>query len=385
MTAGILPVDLDWVGRAEHLAASFARGAAELDQTANFPFDNVRRLHDVGLLTLRAPRRFGGAAATLAEAARVVGAIAGGEPATALVLAMNYIQHAGIARNPRWPEHLKERVFRDASAGVSLINALRVEPDLGTPARGGLPETIARRCGDGWRLSGRKIFSTGAPILSWYAVWARTDEAEPRVGTFLVPAGLLGTRIEETWDHLGLRASGSHDIVFDDVVLRSEHAVDIRSPAEWTSGDAQEMHLESGVLLSALYDGIARAAFGWLVDFLQTRTPTNLGRPLATLPRVEEAVGEAEMRMRTNARLITSLAADIDEGRAPPASDANAVKSVVTNNAVAVVETALSLTGNHGLSRHNPLQRHYRDVLCGRVHTPQDDAVKIMLGRAALA
>ena len=81
--------------------------------------------------------------------------------------------------------------------------------------------TIARRTETGWRLSGRKIYSTGAPILKWYAVWARTDEPEPRVGMFLVPAGLPGTWIVETWDHLGLRASGSHDVVFEDVVFRS--------------------------------------------------------------------------------------------------------------------------------------------------------------------
>ena len=52
--------------------------------------------------------------------------------------------------------------------------------------------------------------------------------------------------------------------------------------------------------------------------------------------------------------------------------------------AVAVVEDALSLSSNHGLTRANPLERHYRDVLCGRVHTPQDDATRINLGRAAL-
>ncbi|MOA57020.1 putative acyl-CoA dehydrogenase YdbM [compost metagenome] len=56
----------------------------------------------------------------------------------------------------------------------------------------------------------------------------------------------------------------------------------------------------------------------------------------------------------------------------------------VTENAVAVVEKALELTGNHGLSRHNPLQRHYRDVLCGRVHTPQRDSVWITSGKTAL-
>lgn len=66
------------------------------------------------------------------------------------------------------------------------------------------------------------------------------------------------------------------------------------------------------------------------------------------------------------------------------ASESNIVKLTVTNNAIAVVEDALSLAGNHGLTRANPLERHYRDVLCGRVHTPQDDATRLHAGRLAL-
>ena len=64
--------------------------------------------------------------------------------------------------------------------------------------------------------------------------------------------------------------------------------------------------------------------------------------------------------------------------------ESNIVKLTVTNNAVTAVEEALSLTSNHGLSRNNPLERHYRDVLCGRVHTPQDDATRVAAGRLAL-
>jgi alkylation response protein AidB-like acyl-CoA dehydrogenase len=63
---------------------------------------------------------------------------------------------------------------------------------------------------------------------------------------------------------------------------------------------------------------------------------------------------------------------------------ADVIKLTVTNNAVAVVEDALSLTGNHGLTRANPLERHYRDVLCGRVHPAQDDATRAGAGRLAL-
>ncbi len=88
--------------------------------------------------------------------------------------------------------------------------------------------------------------------------------------------------------------------------------------------------------------------------------------------------------MAVNARLIDSFAGDFDDGVVLSASESNIIKLTVTNNAVTVVEDALSLTSNHGLTRANPLERHYRDVLCGRVHTPQDDATRVNAGRLAL-
>ena len=272
---------------------------------------------------------------------------------------------------------------REAAEGVALINALRVEPELGSPARGGLPSTIARRTETGWRLSGRKIYSTGAPILKWYAVWATTDEAETRVGLFLVPAGLPGTRIVETWDHLGLRASGSHDVIFEDVVFPLDHEIDVRKPEEWRTPDFTQATVHA-IFIAAIYDGVARAARDWLLGFLKSRVPANLGSPLATLPRSQEILGAIEARLIVNTRLIESFAMDFDDGVLLSAAESNAIKLTVTNNAVSIIEDALSLTGNHGLSRANPLERHYRDVLCGRVHTPQDDATRLGLGRSAL-
>jgi alkylation response protein AidB-like acyl-CoA dehydrogenase len=80
---------------------------------------------------------------------------------------------------------LVRKLTSETVEGVALINALRVEPDLGSPSRGGLPATIARKTETGWRLRGRKIYSTGAPILKRYTVWAKTDEPNVRVGLFL--------------------------------------------------------------------------------------------------------------------------------------------------------------------------------------------------------
>lgn len=68
-----------------------------------------------------------------------------------------------------------------------MINAAQVEPRVGSPSHGSLPETIARRVGDQWRITGHKTYATGIPLLRWVAVLAVTDEPEPRLGSFLVP------------------------------------------------------------------------------------------------------------------------------------------------------------------------------------------------------
>lgn len=116
-------------------------------------------------------------------------AVGRADPSVALVTAQYLMTHAALARpdNP-WPAHVRGRVQKSAIEGPALVNALRVEPDLGTPARGGLPATVAAREDGGYRLTGRKTYCTGIPGLRWMLVWARTDDPEPLVGSFLVEA-----------------------------------------------------------------------------------------------------------------------------------------------------------------------------------------------------
>jgi alkylation response protein AidB-like acyl-CoA dehydrogenase len=367
---------------ARTLGAEFAVTASHYDETGDFPHDNFRRLHQAGLLALTAPAAHGGRGAGLSEAATVVGEIARGEPSTALILAMQYINLAALP-GKRWPEAVALRVLSDAATKGALINALRVEADLGTPLRGGLPATTARRTADGWSISGRKIYSTGVAGLSWWLVWARTDEDEPRVGLFLTPVDAPGLSIEETWNPLGMRATASHDAILNEAPIPLDHAVDLRAPAEWGERDAEQA-VWMAVLIGSLYDGVARAARDWLLKFLHERKPANLGAPLATAPRLQQAVGEIEELLTINARVLRSAARDADAGEPPAPGECNLLKLAVTENAISAVEKALKLCGNHGVSRHNPLERHYRNVLCARIHSPQEDMVRIAAGRAAL-
>jgi len=367
----------------DDLAGEFAANAGQVDRDGSFPFANFARLQEERLLGFTAPIEDGGSDAPLADVVDVVGTIGEGCASTALVFAMQLLHVKAASRNQTWPAHIRRKVARSAAQDGALINALRVEPALGSPARGGLPETIARRTGTGWSLSGHKIYSTGSPGLTWMVVFARTDEATPRVGQFLVAAKSPGVKIVETWDHLGLRGSGSHDVLFESVEIPEDHAVDLRAPEGWLRGDPDQAAWNN-LTIASLYTGVARAARDWLVGFLNDRVPANLGAPLASLPRMQEAVGGIEALLMANRRMIRTAAAEYDAGQAPSIAELGLIKTLTSENAITAVQEAIALTSNHGLSRRNPLERHLRDVLCARIHTPQSDSAKIAAGRLAL-
>lgn len=375
--------------RARQLGAKLRQVAARNDRLGALDLESLDALRRQGLAALSVPAAFGGPQRPFSDIVDIVGELGHADPSVALILAMQLFHTQCIVRSTTWPAAVRERVLREVASTGALLNALRVEPEQGSPVRGGLPATLAVHHADGWRLSGRKLYSTGAQALHWGIVWAATDDG--RIGEFLVPMEAPGVRIEETWDHAGLRASGSHDVVFTDVLLPLDHAVDIRLPAEWKARD-ETLNSWLPVLLAALYDGIARAAVTWWQDWIRLRVPSNLGASLATLPRFRAAAGEVQALLQTNAMLLWSAKHQFGFDHAPahdsgsrPRVAADLLKYTVTQNAITAVSRAVEAIGNHGLSRANPLERHLRDVLCSRIHQPQNDLILEGAGGRAFA
>ena len=360
-------VQADPIEAARRLAQDFARDASAHDRDGTFPFANFDALHAAGLLWLTVSRAAGGKGAGLDVARRVVMEVARGEPSTALVLAMHLTNHAVIARGDVWPVPLAQRLTDSLRTGPALVNRLQVEHEAGSPSYGALPQTRAVRTDAGWRITGRKRYATGAPLLAWLVVSAVTDEDTPRLGSFVVPGDAPGVSVIETWDTIGMRATGSHDVVFDGVTVVTGHAIELRPAAEGTSPDPLGSVWFMG-LTGAVYDGIARAARDEAVSFARCFAPAALGAPLSSVPHIQQAVGAMEVLLETNDRLLGSLAADASASRA--STTAPLVRLVVIENAIRAVDIALEITGNHGLVIGGALERHHRDVICGRTHPP---------------
>lgn len=364
------------------LATRFAQRAAAYDRSGEIATDNLDDVRAAGLLGLTIARADGGLGGGLRQIVEVIGTLAKGDPTTALIVGMHYLQHAVIAKATNWPQAARRQVIETALHEGALINALRVEPELGTPSRGGLPGTRITWVDGKPRLNGRKIYSTGSTALRWGTVWAATDEATPRVGQVLVDLTLPGVSIERSWNQMGMRATGSHTVVFDNVELPDTALVDLRAPEEWHTRDGS-LVVGHVLAIACLYDGVARAARDWLITFLHERVPTALGKPLATLPRFQTLLGEIDALLMVNESLIETALTKAESGHYPP-HEANLAKYVVTENAIKSVELGLAAIGNPALSQDNPLERHYRNVLCARIHTPQADVALAAAGKVAL-
>jgi alkylation response protein AidB-like acyl-CoA dehydrogenase len=383
--------------RVRAAAREIAPRADEYDRDATFPADGIAALWRAGLGNLTLSPERGGGGLSLLDTARVVRRIGAADASVALIWVM-HLAHLMLIEDPRFGlgDDARDTIIRSSLDGPALINALRVEPELGTPARGGIPATTASRIsGSGvadWRINGHKIYCTGSHGLRWLLVWASVGAGgggDVRVGPFVVDAEMSGIEVRETWDHLGMRASASHDVILTDVAVPADWA-GVLEPAGGAPGAGRDPVAVAvlNLLLSSLYLGVAEAARDRLADYLHERVPTSLGAPLASLPRFQAAVGEIASSLVGARRLLDGLARDLDAGDEQArraAADAGPIKMLVSRAVIGATEQAVALVGNPGLSRHLPLQRHLRDAMCSRTHTPQDDTIAGEVGRRTLA
>jgi alkylation response protein AidB-like acyl-CoA dehydrogenase len=376
------------VKRASAAAGAAAAHATRHDRDGTFPREGLAELAANGYLALVVPEELGGEGATITEMALGNLALAKGDASLALVVSMHSALLGRVRDAAAWPPTHFERVARDVAALRSghgaLINSLASEPEMGSPSRGGLPSTTAIRVGQRWRLHGRKTFSTGAPVLRWAVISAaaRVGDAEPYLASFVVPMTARGLRIEESWDTLGMRASGSHTVVLEDV------EVDADAEVPRVTAMTNSVPYERGwsLTVAAVYLGVAEAARDFAVHFARSRKPTALqGQAIATLPHIRERVGRIDLLLfQARAQLIGAARA----WDANPSSEMEAAlaaaKVTSSNNAVAIAEQAMRVVGGSSLDRSQPLERHFRDVRAGLHHPPQDDAALGLFAREAL-
>ncbi|MTH53066.1 acyl-CoA dehydrogenase [Bacillus mangrovi] len=369
----------DLYRKAIKFSKKFGSRAEEHDRNASFPFENFAELKEEGFLSLTIPESLEGKGISLYTFILLQEKLAQGDPATALSLGWHLGFLLSLRETGKWSPALYEKIAKEVTAEGKLINSAASEAKTGSPARGGKPETAAVREGTQWRITGRKIFASLAPILDYFIVTA-TIENTGEVGEFLVPREAEGLKIEETWDTLGMRGTRSDDLILDHVLLDDAALVGSRSKPGKPMSQGWLLHIP------ACYLGIAIAARNEAVNYARNYQPNSLPHPIMEVPEVRRKTAEMDLKLLTARQLMYSTAERWD--RYPdlrPALQAElaAAKYTATNHAIEVVDLAMRIAGGQSLLRSKPLERFYRDVRAGLHNPPSDDiTVKLMADRA---
>jgi alkylation response protein AidB-like acyl-CoA dehydrogenase len=361
------------------LSNQFSLRAHQFDVEGSFPHDNIQELRDSGYTSLTVPKKYGGQEICLYEMLRLQEKMAEGDGSTALSIGWHMGIMKNLAEKQTWKDTIFEMICEDVKKG-SLINSAATEPRTGSPTRGGKPETKAVKKGDSWVINGRKTFTTMAPVLDFFIVSASIENSN-EVGNLLIPKTASGLEIEETWDSIALRGTGSHDLILYNVVIPDEYFVE-KLGTEGKKPNGWLLHIP------ACYLGIARAAKRYAIEFALEYTPNSLTGPIADLPTVKQKIGEIELKILQSESILYSTALQWDQsdelGREKMGPILGAAKLTVTNTAISVVDLAMRIVGAKSLSAKNPLQRYYRDVRAGLHNPPMDDMTIQLLAKSAI-
>ncbi len=364
---------------AEGLTTGFADRAAQHDREASFPFENFAELRQAGLLGLTAPVEFGGRGEGVLTTVLLLERLARADGSTALALGWHLSNIGKLAESGAWSDAQRAAVFRAAVRDGGLLNSAASEHATGSPSRGGRPTTRARRDGDGWVLDGRKVYVTAAPALARFIVSAAVEDG---VAQFLVPAGAPGVRVEATWDAIGMRSSGSDDLVLDGARLAADARLDTAPKPGHSNGAGWALHTP------AVYLGVAQAARDFAAAFAASRQTNSMGAPIGEAPHVQERLARIEMALLPARTLLFTLAERWDAsppaGRAALGPALAACKSIAIQAGLTAVDEAMRVVGAPGLTRALPIERYYRDVRAGLHNPPMEDTVWPLLANAML-
>jgi alkylation response protein AidB-like acyl-CoA dehydrogenase len=360
--------------RCLELAADFATRSAEHDRDATHPTENYERLREEGLLALTIPTKWGGAGVGFLGHTIAFEALAQGCPSTALAFNMHASVVMPVLESPEVTTDAKRLIAELVVNQRRLIAGNFSEPGT-TSLIGEWPLSArARRVDCGYSITGRKMFASMLEAADYCMVMALPENAiSASAGIILlVPRHAEGRRVDPNWDTLGMRATRSDALILEDcrlpasaLVFQSDDIGPFRlAQASWFWGS-----------YTAVYLGVAAAAFQEAVDVVSARRPPGSTQSLAYHPDVRRHIAEMSADLEA-ARLVTYHSAWLSDTEGPTPRTTAALyraKYVVGEAAKRITRTALLLGGAHGIFKGSRLEQLFRDGALAPIQPPQAD------------
>ena len=346
--------------------------AAELDEQERFPFELIPKMGEIGLLGIPVAEEFGGVGMGTLEYVMAVEEISKACASTGVTISA----HTSLCC---WPiEHFgtqeqKEKYLPDLATGEKLGAFGLTEPNAGTDAA--MQRTTAEDKGDHWLLNGSKVFITNGEVADVYVVFAMTDKAAGNKGisAFLLEKGMEGFSFGSHEKKMGIRASSTCELVFEDVKVPKENLL-----GELNKGfQIAMMTLDGGRIgIAAQALGIAQGAIDETVKYVKDRV--QFGRPISKFQNTQFMLAEMQTRVDA-ARMLVCRAAAIKDAGEPYSSEAAMAKLFASETAREVTWRAVQLFGGYGYTRDYPVERMMRDAKITEIYEGTSEVQKMVI------
>jgi alkylation response protein AidB-like acyl-CoA dehydrogenase len=363
------------------MARDFARReilpvAAQLDREERFPSDIVRQLAEIGLMGVNVREEYGGAQAGPVAYVLALTEIAAACASTSVTMGVTNMV-AEVIQQFGTEEQRKKYIPRITSGAFPCASFALSEPGAGSDP--GAMKTTAKRDGDSWVLNGEKAWITSGAQAGVFVLWARTGgEGTAGISTFLVEPGTAGFSIGRHEDKLGLRASSTVALHFEDC----------RIPAAALLGEQSRgfriamMALDGGRLgISAQSLGIARAALEEATAYAKERK--QFGRPIAEFQAIQWMLADCATEWEAAWALLLRAAWLKEAGR-PFAKEASMAKVFASEHANAICARCFQIHGGYGYVKEVPIERHLRDVRVTTIYEGTSEVQRLVISRALL-
>ncbi len=366
----------------QDMTRNFAKGqiepiAAAIDQEQRYPEELVAQMAELGLMGIVFPEEYGGSGMDHVCYVIAVEEISRACASTGVILSAHVSLCCEPINRNGTPEQL-EKFLSPLAAGAKLGCFGLTEPGAGSDAVG--QKTTAVRDGDGWVINGTKNFITNAPQAGVCTFFAVTDKEKRSRGisAFVVEAGTPGFTVGKIEHKLGILASGTSELVFENCRLPQDALLG----EEGQGFKIALQTLDGGrVGIAAQAIGIGRAALEESVVYAKERE--QFGKPIASFQAIQWMLADMAMEIDA-ARLLTYRAARLQDQGARFSKEAAMAKLFASEAAMRATTKGIQIHGGYGYTKEYPAERHFRDAKITELYEGTSEIQRLVIAASLI-
>ncbi len=353
--------------------------AAEVDQLAEFPWDNKELLASQDILALPFPERYGGLGADLLTVCLAIEALSAACATTGLILAVHELASLPIVS--KGSDEQCQRWLPDLAAGRTLISFAITESGAGSDA--GSIAMRATRDGDDYVLDGAKRFITQGSVADLVVVFAVSDPGAKRhrnLSCFVVETNRPGFSVGRLEHKMGIRGSPTAELLFDAVRVPAANRIGAEGEGFAIAMSTFERS-RPGIAAQAV--GIAQGALEFAAHYATERI--QFGKPIAELQMVQALLADMDASTEAARQLLYAACAAIEAGDGDAARWAAVCKLVAGDTAMRVTTDAVQVLGGYGYLGEFPVERMMRDAKITQLYEGTQQIQRLVVARSLLA